>query len=103
MARTLKGSKCASGNGFQHQKLSPSHEATAADLLFAPPPPQKEPLPEDYAAVDPEHKLIYRFVQTLFSAAQLTAECAIVTLVSLTPLPTPSSQRRCYRPVLTEA
>ncbi|XP_056284702.1 cyclin-Y-like protein 1 isoform X2 [Pseudoliparis swirei] len=46
-------------------------------------PLSKEPLPEDYAAVDPEHKLIYRFVQTLFSAAQLTAECAIVTLVYL--------------------
>ncbi|CDR00519.1 unnamed protein product [Oncorhynchus mykiss] len=33
--------------------------------------------------MDPEHKLIYRFVRTLFSAAQLTAECAIVTLVYL--------------------
>lgn len=45
-------------------------------------PTQKEPVPDDYAYVDPEHKLIYRFVRTLFSAAQLTAECAIVTLVS---------------------
>lgn len=44
---------------------------------------QREPVPEDYSSVDPEHKLIYRFVRTLFSAAQLTAECAIVTLVSL--------------------
>uniref|UniRef100_A0A3B5MM12 Cyclin Y-like 1 n=1 Tax=Xiphophorus couchianus TaxID=32473 RepID=A0A3B5MM12_9TELE len=43
----------------------------------------KEPVPDDYAYVDPEHKLIYRFVRTLFSAAQLTAECAIVTLVYL--------------------
>lgn len=43
---------------------------------------QREPVPDDYAYVDPEHKLIYRFVRTLFSAAQLTAECAIVTLVS---------------------
>ena len=42
---------------------------------------QREPVPDDYAHVDPEHKLIYRFVRTLFSAAQLTAECAIVTLV----------------------
>lgn len=40
-------------------------------------------MPDDYSHVDPEHKLIYRFVRTLFSAAQLTAECAIVTLVSL--------------------
>ncbi|KAF3843294.1 hypothetical protein F7725_002143, partial [Dissostichus mawsoni] len=44
---------------------------------------QKEPLPDDYSRVDPEHKVIYRFVRTLFSAAQLTAECAIVTLVYL--------------------
>lgn len=40
-------------------------------------------MPDDYSRVDPEHKVIYRFVRTLFSAAQLTAECAIVTLVSL--------------------
>uniref|UniRef100_A0A3Q2D9E4 Cyclin Y-like 1 n=1 Tax=Cyprinodon variegatus TaxID=28743 RepID=A0A3Q2D9E4_CYPVA len=46
-------------------------------------PLSKEPVPDDYAYVDPEHKLIYRFVRTLFSAAQLTAECAIVTLVYL--------------------
>lgn len=46
-------------------------------------PVQREPVPDDYSRVDPEHKLIYRFVRTLFSAAQLTAECAIVTLVSL--------------------
>ncbi|KAM9347709.1 cyclin-Y-like protein 1 isoform 2-T2 [Symphorus nematophorus] len=44
---------------------------------------QREPVPDDYSCVDPEHKLIYRFVRTLFSAAQLTAECAIVTLVYL--------------------
>lgn len=31
--------------------------------------------------VDPEHKPIYRFIRMLFSSAQLTAECAIVTLV----------------------
>lgn len=43
---------------------------------------QKEPVPDDYSSMDPEHRLIYRFVRTLFSAAQLTAECAIVTLVS---------------------
>uniref|UniRef100_A0A3Q0TA15 Cyclin Y-like 1 n=1 Tax=Amphilophus citrinellus TaxID=61819 RepID=A0A3Q0TA15_AMPCI len=46
-------------------------------------PLSREPVPDDYAYVDPEHKLIYRFVRTLFSAAQLTAECAIVTLVYL--------------------
>uniref|UniRef100_H3CJ14 Cyclin Y-like 1 n=1 Tax=Tetraodon nigroviridis TaxID=99883 RepID=H3CJ14_TETNG len=46
-------------------------------------PLSKEPVPDDYSSVDPEHRLIYRFVRTLFSAAQLTAECAIVTLVYL--------------------
>ncbi|MGH0150339.1 UNVERIFIED_CONTAM: hypothetical protein FKN15_025728 [Acipenser sinensis] len=40
----------------------------------------KSELPSDYEKHDPEQKQIYRFVRTLFSAAQLTAECAIVTL-----------------------
>lgn len=43
---------------------------------------QREKVPDDYSVVDPEHKLIYRFIRMLFSSAQLTAECAIVTLVS---------------------
>lgn len=51
--------------------------------VFSVHPMQRDPVPDDYSRVDPEHKLIYRFVRTLFSAAQLTAECAIVTLVSL--------------------
>jgi hypothetical protein len=42
---------------------------------------QKSEEPSDYDKHDPEQKQIYRFVRTLFSAAQLTAECAIVTLV----------------------
>uniref|UniRef100_A0A3P8ZDX8 Cyclin-like domain-containing protein n=1 Tax=Esox lucius TaxID=8010 RepID=A0A3P8ZDX8_ESOLU len=46
-------------------------------------PLTREKVPDDYSSVDPEHKLIYRFVRTLFSSAQLTAECAIVTLVYL--------------------
>ncbi len=32
---------------------------------------------------NPEHRTIYRFIRTLFNAAQLTAECAIITLVYL--------------------
>ena len=44
---------------------------------------QKSEVPADYDKHDPEQKQIYRFVRTLFSAAQLTAECAIVTLVSI--------------------
>ncbi|CDQ61043.1 unnamed protein product [Oncorhynchus mykiss] len=45
-------------------------------------PLTKSEIPADYEKHDPEQKQIYRFVRTLFSAAQLTAECAIVTLVS---------------------
>lgn len=33
--------------------------------------------------VEPDHRMIYRFVRTLFNAALLSAECAIVTLVYL--------------------
>lgn len=45
-------------------------------------PLSKSEVPPDYDKHNPEQKQIYRFVRTLFSAAQLTAECAIVTLVS---------------------
>jgi hypothetical protein len=31
--------------------------------------------------VDPTQRQIYKFIKTLFHAAQLTAECAIITLV----------------------
>jgi len=46
-------------------------------------PVTKETVPEDYYSRDPEHKTIYRFIRNLFHSAQLTAECAIVTLVYL--------------------
>lgn len=54
-------------------------------------PPQKSEVPPDYDKHNPEQKQIYRFVRTLFSAAQLTAECAIVTLVSARRMTWPSS------------
>ncbi|XP_071402483.1 cyclin-Y-like protein 1 isoform X6 [Centroberyx affinis] len=56
---------------------------------------QREKVPDDYSVVDPEHKLIYRFVRTLFSSAQLTAECAIVTLVYLERLLTYAEMDIC--------
>merc|ERR1712038_890766 len=37
----------------------------------------------DYDKYNPEHRQIYKFIRTLFNAAQLTAECAIITLVYL--------------------
>uniref|UniRef100_A0A4W5KRN5 Cyclin Y-like 1 n=1 Tax=Hucho hucho TaxID=62062 RepID=A0A4W5KRN5_9TELE len=58
-------------------------------------PLSREPVPSDYSRTDPEHKLIYRFVRTLFSAAQLTAECAIVTLVYLERLLTYAEMDIC--------
>lgn len=36
---------------------------------------------DDYDEIDPSQRQIYKFVKTLFHAAQLTAECAIITLV----------------------
>ncbi|XP_055336921.1 cyclin-Y-like protein 1 [Paramacrobiotus metropolitanus] len=46
-------------------------------------PLSKDELATDYDQVDPDHRHVYRFLRTLFNAAQLTAECAIVTLVYL--------------------
>lgn len=46
-------------------------------------PLTKDPVPDDYDKTIPEQKNIYRFMRILFTAAQLTAECAIVTLVYL--------------------
>ena len=44
---------------------------------------QKDPVPHNYDKNNPEYRHIYRFIKTLFNAAQLTAECAIITLVSI--------------------
>lgn len=46
-------------------------------------PLTRDQVPEDYDQHNPEHRQIYKFVRTLFNAAQLTAECAIITLVYL--------------------
>lgn len=64
-------------------------------------PLTKDIVPEDCDQRHPDHRSIYRFVRTLFNAAQLTAECAIITLVYLERLLTyaeidiiPSSWKR---------
>jgi len=44
-------------------------------------PLTRDGVPSDYNRYNPEHRQIYKFIRTLFNAAQLTAECAIVTLV----------------------
>ncbi|CAL4097631.1 unnamed protein product, partial [Meganyctiphanes norvegica] len=46
-------------------------------------PLTKDGVHPDYDKHNPEHRHIYKFVRTLFNAAQLTAECAIITLVYL--------------------
>lgn len=46
-------------------------------------PLTKDPVPDDYDLHDPDQRTIYRFMRILFTAAQLTAECAIVTQVYL--------------------
>lgn len=44
-------------------------------------PISREPLTYETISKDPEHRQIYRFIRTLFHAAQLSSECAIITLV----------------------
>jgi len=44
-------------------------------------PLSKEAVASDYDTRQPDHRQIYKFIRNLFSAAQLTAECAIVTLI----------------------
>lgn len=46
-------------------------------------PLQNEPIPSDYGTHDPDHRVVYRFIRTLFQMAQLSPECAIVTMVYL--------------------
>ncbi|KAE9554889.1 hypothetical protein FO519_001917 [Halicephalobus sp. NKZ332] len=64
-------------------------------------PISREPIPPESLSADPEHRQIYRFIRTLFVSAQLTAECAIITLVYIERLLTyaeidlcPSNWRR---------
>ncbi|KAM7379765.1 hypothetical protein PAMP_005292 [Pampus punctatissimus] len=66
------------------EKLHPLSIVILISSLYC----QKSEVPLDYNQHDPEQKQIYRFVRTLFSSAQLTAECAIVTLVYLERLMT---------------
>uniref|UniRef100_A0A3P9KGP4 Cyclin Y n=1 Tax=Oryzias latipes TaxID=8090 RepID=A0A3P9KGP4_ORYLA len=71
--------KCVALAIYYHIKNSCEGIALCQCLQFL----QKSEVPLDYNQHDPDQKQIYRFVRTLFSAAQLTAECAIVTLVYL--------------------
>lgn len=46
-------------------------------------PLTKEEVPVHYGDYTPDHKVVYKFIKTLFHAAQLTAECGIITLIYL--------------------
>lgn len=46
-------------------------------------PLTRDEVPSHYGDFTPDNKIIYRFIKTLFHAAQLTSECGIITLVYL--------------------
>ncbi|XP_018613459.1 cyclin-Y-like [Scleropages formosus] len=76
--------KCVALAIYYHIKNRDPNDRTLLDIFDEKLHPlSKVEVPPDYDEHDPEQKHIYRFVRTLFSAAQLTAECAIVTLVYL--------------------
>jgi len=58
-------------------------------------------VPDDYFCRDPDHRSIYRFIRNLFHSAQLTAECAIVTLVRLSLSLFVSRLSLLYRPIVS--
>ena len=60
---------------------------------------QRDGVTSDYNKYDPEHRQIYKFIRTLFNAAQLTAECAIVTLVYIERYETPVSRKNIFNKI----
>ncbi|KAM6920189.1 cyclin-Y-like isoform 1-T1 [Lycodopsis pacificus] len=76
--------KCVSLAIYYHIKNRETEGGMLVDIFDEKLHPlSKSEVPPDYDHHDPEQKQIYRFVRTLFSSAQLTAECAIVTLIYL--------------------
>jgi len=76
--------KCVSLAIYYHVKNRSPGEASLMDIFDEKLHPlSKEGVPSDYARVNPEHKHIYRFIKNLFSAAQLSSECAIISLIYL--------------------
>ncbi|KAG7276063.1 hypothetical protein CRUP_020585 [Coryphaenoides rupestris] len=76
--------KCVALAIFYHIKNRDCNGGTVQDIFDEKLHPlSSSVVPVDYDDQEPEQKQIYRFVRTLFCSAQLTAECAIVTLVYL--------------------
>jgi hypothetical protein len=75
--------KCVSLAVFYHIKNRDRTRPPRTLLIFDEKehPLTREEVPPHYADYTPDHKIIYKFIKTLFHAAQLTAECAIITLI----------------------
>eukprot|EP00794_Sanderia_malayensis_P017833 gene17833-19616_t len=80
----LKGMlKCVSLAIYYHIKSSNENSRLLDIFDEKRHPLSRDPVPSNYMRLKPEYRHIYRFMKTLFNAAQLTAECAIITLVYL--------------------
>jgi len=73
--------KCVSLAMYYHIK-NRDKESEFVDILDEKRHPlTKQPVPSDYMKNDPPNNYIYRFIKNLFVSAQLTAECAIISLI----------------------
>lgn len=74
--------KCVSLAVYYHIKNRDCESTMFVDILDEKKHPlTKQPVPVDYARTDPPNSYIYRFIKNLFISAQLTAECAIISLI----------------------
>lgn len=74
--------KCVALAVFYHIKHPADKEKLTPDIFDEKLHPlTRDHVSSDYSSQEPDHRQIYRFIRTLFNAAQLTAECAIVTLI----------------------
>ncbi|PAA66230.1 hypothetical protein BOX15_Mlig004565g1 [Macrostomum lignano] len=88
----------------QQQQQQQQHRVFEAAAIFDElvHPLQRGAEAAEAATRRPDHRTVYRFVRTLFCSAQLTAECAIISLVYLERLMAaaeielqPNTWRRC--------
>lgn len=75
--------KCVSLAIYYHIKASDENSRLLTIFDEKLHPLSRDTVPSNYTKSKPEYRHIYRFMKTLFNAAQLTAECAIITLVYL--------------------
>nr|CAB3228941.1 cyclin-Y-like protein 1 [Phallusia mammillata] len=88
--------KCVALAVYYHIKYPREEERLKPDIFDEKQHPlTRDRVPSDYASREPDHRQIYKFIRTLFSAAQLTAECAIVTLIYVERLLTYAEIKIC--------